>query len=628
MHGTKKTVLALIPAAAVFLFLVIQGAALAAGQEQPVKTAHGLSLYGDLKYGQDFTHFDYANPDAPKGGTFVFSFGSTFDNLNPFIVAGSAPIQNLEFIVYDTLMKRSGDEPASIYGSIAESATWPEDYAWVEFELREDARWHDGVPITPADVIFSVDTMQNKASPQYRASYRDIARAEQTGPRRVRFELAEGSDRGTLYTVAQLIVLPQHYWQDRDFAKPSIEPPLGSGPYRVGQVDPGRSIVYERVPDYWGKDLPVNKGLYNFDRIRHDYYRDISIEQEALLAGKVDLRWETLPSQWATGYDVDAVREGWLIKEMLPFSGTTMFAGYFFNLRRPKFQDPAVREAIAYAFDFEWTNRTILHGQYVRMNSYFENSELAASGLPTPEELVYLEPLRGQVPERVFTHEFHLPQTDGTRASLRQNLGIAAQLLKDAGWTLQDGRLTSPAGEPLELEIVSWDPFFERVTGPFIKNLELLGITARQRTVDTSQWFQRMENFDFDISIAFHFPQSLSPGPEQREFWGSAMAKQPGSRNFAGISDPAVDALIEAIVSAPDRSAKVAATRALDRLLLWNYYTIPNYYAPGIPIVYWNKFGRPEALPTWLQVIWHMNNWWVDPEKLAALEASGFITNH
>jgi len=416
-------------------------------------------------------------------------------------------------------------------------------------------------------------------------------------------------------------LFPKHYWQDRDFAKPSIEPPLGSGPYRVATVDPGRSITYEHVKDYWAADLPLNRGRHNFDQIRHDYYRDISIEQEALLAGSVDLRWETLPTQWATGYDVEAVRDGYLIKEILPFSGTTMYAGYFFNLRKPMFQDVRVREAIASAFDFEWTNRMLFHGLYIRLQSHFENSELAAKGLPEGAELALLNEFRDQLPERLFTEPFRSPSTDGTRASLRENLRHAVKLLEAAGWTIQDGQLVDVNGKPMDFEVIAWDPFFERVTGPFISNLRLLGINARQRTIDTPQWFGRIQNFDFDMTIAFYFPQSLSPGAEQREFWGSAMANQPGSRNYSGINSPVVDALIEHIISAPDRAQRVAATRALDRVLLWNFYSIPHYYAPGIPVVFWDRFGRPDVEPTWVRLIWHMSEWWVDPEKDAALRA-------
>jgi microcin C transport system substrate-binding protein len=584
-----------------------------------VTTSYGLALYGGLKYGPDFRHFDYVNPEAPKGGTFRFSFAATYDNLNPFIVAGTAPRQNLEFLIYDTLMKRSGDEPSSVYGLVAESVTYANDFSWAEFRLRDEARWHDGEPITPGDVIFSLNLMQNKAAPQYRAAYAGISGAEKTGPHRLRFHFVAGSDRGTLYAASQLPIFPAHYWADRDFTKPSIEQPLSSGPYRVAKVDPGRSISYERVKDYWAKNLPVNVGLNNFDTIRHDYYRDSTINFEAFLAGNVDLRWETLANQWVTGYDIPAVKEGRLIKEMLPYSGTTMYAAYFFNLRKPEFQDIAVREAIASAFDFDWTNRMILYGQYDRLQSYFENSELAAHGLPSPRELALLEPYRDQLPPELFTQPFHSPQTDGTRASLRENLRKAVQLLQKSGWSIRDGNLVSPAGKPLAIEIIGFNPFFERVTGPFIANLELLGIQARQRTIDTAQWFRRMANFEFDLAIAFYFPQSMSPGGEQRGFWGSQAADQRGTQNYAGIKNPVVDAMIDKIINAPDRPSKVAATRALDRVLLWNYYTIPQYYAPGIPIAYWDKFGRPDKEPTWLQIIWHMSNWWVDPDKEAAL---------
>lgn len=587
--------------------------------EPAVQTAHGFTLFGELKYGPEATHVAYVNPDAPKGGTYRVSFSSTFDNLNPFIVAGTAPALTLPALVYETLMARSADEPASIYGLVAETVTYPNDYSWAEFRLRDEARWHDGRPIAPEDVIFSLDTLKTKGSPQFRANYADVVEAEVTGPRSVRFTFQGGDKRGTLYTAAQLVLLPRHYWQERDFSKPSIEPPLTSGPYRIGRVDPGRSISYQRVGDYWARDLPLNKGRFNFDVIQHDYYRDISIEHEALLAGNVDLRWETLPVQWATGYDVAAVRDGRLVKEMLPFSGTTMYAGYFFNLRQRKFQDVRVREALANAYDFEWLNRMLFYDMYIRIQSHFENSELAATGLPTGIELEILGQYRDRLPERIFTEEYRPPSTDGTRASLRENLRSAVRLLQEAGWTIRDGRLVSAAGEPFEFEIITWDPFFERVTGPFIANLELLGITARQRTIDTAQWFNRMQNFDFDVSIAFHFPQFMSPGAEQREFWGSELADQPGGRNFNGIRNPVIDELIEHIINAPNRETRVAATRALDRVLLWNFYSIPNYYAPGIHVVYWDRFGRPEVDGTWLRSIWTMSTWWVDPAKDAAL---------
>lgn len=593
---------------------------LAAWSQQDTTTSHGFTLFGDLKYGPDAEYFDYVNPNAPKGGTYRFSFSATFDNLNPFIVAGNAPTLSLPVIVYESLMARSGDEPVSIYGLVAESITYPDDFSWGEFVLRDEARWNDGQPITPEDVIFSLELLKTQGSPQYRSSFADVTKVEQTGPRSVRFWFEGGDNRSSLYTVAQLYLLPKHFWKDREFAKPSIESPLGSGPYRVGKVDPGRSISYQRVKDHWSENLPLNRGRHNFDEIRHDYYRDISVEFEALLAGNVDLRWETLPTQWATGYDIDAVRNGRLIKAKLPFASATMYAGYFFNLRDPAFADRRVREAISYAFDFEWTNRMIFHGEYQRLQSYFENSELAATGLPSEAELELLEPYREQLPPQLFTEPFSSPTTDGTRASLRENLRKGAQLLQQAGWTNRDGLLVNANGEKLTFEVVTWDPFFERVTGPFVANLRLLGIDATQRTIDTAQWFGRMQNFDYDMGIAFYMPQSLSPGSELGEFFGSEYANQPGSRNYMGIDDPVVDALIEQVVSAPDRDTKVAAVRALDRVLLWNHFSIPHYYPPYIPVVYWNRFGRPETEADWYFLIWHMSEWWIDPEKDAALK--------
>lgn len=594
------------------------GAALA--QSPATQTSHGFTLFGELHYGADFEHFNYASPDAIKGGEFRYAFASSFDNLNPFIVAGTPPL-NIEDLVFDRLMRRSGDEAVSVYGVIAESVTWPDDYAWAEFELRESARFHDGSPITADDVAFTIDVFKTQGSPQYRADYGMVASVDALGPKRVRITFADAGDRGNVYTVAQLPVLPRGHWTDRDFSEATVEPLAGSGPYRIVRVDQGRSITYERVPDYWAADLPVNVGLYNFDVILHDYFRDITVEQEALLAGQYDLRWETLPAQWVNGYDIPAVEDGRLIKEMLPYSSTTLYSAYFFNTRDPRFADRRVREAIAQAYDFEWLNRMIFYDQYVRMSSHFENSELSAEGLPSPAELELLEPWRDQLPEEVFTRAYEPPTTDGSRASLRENLRYAVRLLESAGWTINDGRLENERGEQMSFEVIGWDPFFQRVNAPFIANLELLGIDARQRIIDTAQWFNRLQNFDFDVTIAFYWPLSLSPGAELRNYWESTTANQPGASNYAGIENPVVDALIEDVVKAPDRTAKVAAARALDRVLLWNYYSVPNYYAPAIPIVYWDKFGRPEQDPTWLRFLWHMTNWWIDPQKEARLNA-------
>jgi microcin C transport system substrate-binding protein len=589
-----------------------------------VTTSYGLTLFGKLKYGPDFKHFDYVNPDAPKGGTFTYGWGNTFDTLNPFIAIGVPPaFQTFDAIIYDHLMVRSGDEPASVYGLVAKSITYPDDYSWAEFHLRDNARWHDGTPVTVDDVTFSLHILKTQAAPRYRTAYAGVAKVEQTGPDSVRFTFSEKNNRGLMYTVAQLPVLPKHFWQTREFNQPTVEPPLTSGPYKVIKVEAGSSYTLQRVADYWGKDLPVNKGRYNFDFIKHDYYRDTSVNFEAFMAGKTDLRWETLPNQWATGYNVPALKDGRLIKKMLKFSGPTLYAGFYFNQRLDKFKDPKVREAMSYAFDFEWLNKNIFHGEYIRLRSHFDHSELANRGLPTGKELELLQPYRDQLDPRVFTTEWNPPHTDANPASLRQNLRKAATLLRQAGYTLQNGKLVSRNGKPLQFEILLFDPFFERATASFVNNLKLLGITATMRRVDPGEWTRLMQNFDYEVTQGFTLPMPLSPGAEQRDYWGSAAADQKGSRNWMGIKNPVVDALIDKLIHAPDREAQVAAARALDRVLCWNFYSIPAYYASGFPIAYWNRFGRPEKQPTWLRLVWYSDTWWVDPKKDAALEKAG-----
>lgn len=584
-----------------------------------IQTGHGLTLYGKLKYGPDFEYFDYVNPKAPKGGTYTFGFSNSFDSLNPYIILGNPPL-NIGNLIYDTLMTGSGDEPASVYGLIAESITIPDDYSWAEFRLREKARWHDGSPITVEDVIFTFNILKTKGSPVFRSDYSDVTEAVKIGPNRIRFNFREKNNRGLAYTMAQMPVLPKQYWKDREFDKPTLEPPLSGGPYKITQVDPGRSLTYERVEDYWARDLPVNKGRHNFDTIVHDFYRDISVLYEAVIAGNIDLRWETLPGQWVKGYNVPAVRDGYLIKEMLEFSGSTFYSGYYFNLRKEKFQDRRVREAISHAFDFEWVNKTIFSNQYKRVKSHFENTELSARGLPTEAELELLEPFRDQLDPRIFNQPWQLPETDGTQAGIRKNLREAVTLLREAGYSIKNGRMVSKEGKPLEVEILLWDPFLERATAPFIDNLKRIGIQAKIRQIDTSEWSRRMQNFEFDMTQGFIQPMPLSPGTEQREIFGSATADQKGSRNQMGIRNPVVDALIEKIIYAADRDARVAATRAMDRVLLWNFYSIPTWYAPGIPVAYWNRFGFMDKRPTWGRFIWIMSHWWIDPEKDAALK--------
>ncbi|MEJ8570864.1 extracellular solute-binding protein [Microbaculum marinum] len=581
---------------------------------------HGASLFGDLKYPAGFTHFDYANPDAPKGGTFRQSAIGTFDTLNPFNIKG-APAAG-SGLVYESLMTNSLDEPSSEYGLIAESMKYPDDFSSVTFRLRPEARWHDGEPITVEDVIWSLETLK-KSHPQYNYYYHNVVSAEKTGEREVTFTFDQSGNRELPQITGQLFVLPKHYWEGedangnpRDFSGSTLEPPLASGPYRIKSVQPGRSISYERVPDYWGADLPVNVGQNNFDEIRYEYYRDMTIALEAFKADQFDLRAENSAKRWATGYDFPAVQRGDVVLQEFLTKNAEPMQGFIFNLRRQKFQDPRVRQAFNYAFDFEWLNANIFYGQYKRTGSFFENSELAAKGLPEGKELEFLEKVRDEVPPEVFTTEFENPVGGDTRAA-RTNLREAAGLLKDAGWEVRNGVLVNgQTGEPFTVEFLNDQPDSERILSPYIQSLQRLGIKATIRTVDTSQYQNRMDNFDFDMTTDM-FAQSLSPGNEQRDYWGSAAADAPASRNTIGIKNPAVDKLIDEIIYAEDRETLVAATRALDRVLLWNHYLVPQFYTPVIRTARWDRFGLPEVLPDYGL---STSTWWWDAEKAAAIK--------
>jgi microcin C transport system substrate-binding protein len=573
---------------------------------------HGLAMHGDLKYPADFSHFDYVSPDAPKGGTLRLAVAEgTFDSFNPFIVRGN-PAAGL-MMLWDTLLTPSADEPFSEYGLLAKTVETPPDRSWVAFELRPEARWHDGRPITADDVIWTFDTLREKGAPFYRFYYASVERAEKTGPRGVRFVFKPGSNRELPLILGQLPVLPKHAFQGRDFDQTTLEPPLGSGPYKLGRFEAGRFVEYERVPDYWGRDLPVNRGRYNFDVQHFDYYRDDTVALEAFKGGQFDFRLESSAKDWATGYEIPEVRNGRIAKREVPYGLPAGMQGFAMNLRRPIFQDVRVREALDLAFDFEWTNKTLFYGQYTRTQSYFENSELAAHGLAGPEELGILEPFRSSLPDSVFTEVYREPTTDGSGIN-RANLLRAAELLKEAGWSVQNGKLAKD-GRPFSFEILLPSSQYERIVLPYKKNLEKIGIDASVRTVDASQYRRRMDSFDYDMTMAV-FPESESPGNEQRDFWGSEAAKREGSRNLIGIQDPVVDALIEQIIAAPDRPSLVARTRALDRVLLSGHYVVPNWYLAKERIAYWNKFGMPSVVPrSGVQI----DAWWIDPVKAAAL---------
>lgn len=588
-------------------------AAGAAGPKPAV--THALAMHGSPKYGAGFTHFEYADPKAPKGGEVRLHAIGTFDTLNGYALKGVAAVGL--GLTYDTLLANSEDEAFTEYGLLAESVEVPDDRTWVTFTLRKDARWHDGRPVTADDVVFSFDTLKTKGHPFYRTYYADVAKAEKLGALKVRFTFAGGENRELPLIVGQMPVLPKHYWQKHEFDKTTLEPPLGSGPYRVEAFDAGRSITYARVPDYWGRDLPVNRGRHNFDRLRYDYYRDATVALEAFKAGEYDFREENVAKSWATAYEVPAVQQGLVRKEELRHERPTGMQGFVMNLRRPLFQDPRVRRALAYAFDFEWSNQNLFHGQYTRTASYFSNSELASRGLPGPEERAILEPLRGQIPAEVFTREYQPPASDGS-GRIRDNLREAVELLGQAGWTVQGGKLVpAQGGPPFSFELLLNSPTWERIALPYAKNLERLGIEARVRTVDAAQYQKRVEEFDFDMIVDV-FGQSLSPGNEQRDLWGSAAAAEPGSRNTIGLRDPAVDRLVELVVAAPDRDSLIHRARALDRVLLWGHYVIPHWHIRTFRVAFWDRFGRPATTPRYAL---GFDTWWVDRDRETALRA-------
>jgi len=594
--------------AALFLAVVTTAVAYAA-------TTPGMSVFGDLKYRPDFQHFDYVNPDAPKGGTMKMSAIGTFDTLNPFVVKG-VPAAGIGGI-FDTLTVRSEDEPESSYGLIAEKIELAPDKLSVLYTLREEARFHDGTPMTPEDVVWTFETLRAKGLPMYRSYYGDVTKAEKEGERGVRFSFKSTENRELPAILGEMPVLSKTYWSGRDFEKTTLDPPLGSGPYKIESIDPGRSITYRRVPDYWAADLPVNKGRNNVDVIRYDYYRDGTIALEAFKAGQYDIRRENSSKSWATGYDSPALRDGLIKQEQIPNELPSPMQGLGYNLRRPLFQDPRVRDALAYAFDFEWSNKNLFYGLYKRTRSYFDNSELAATGLPQGEELKILEPFRGKIPDEVFTEEYNPPKYDGS-GNIRDGLRAALKLLKEAGWTFKGEKLVNDeTGQPFEFEILLNDPAYERIVLPFAKNLERMGITAHVRTVDVAQYEKRMETFDFDMAVAL-FPQSLSPGNEQREFFGSQAADAHGSQNVLGIKSPIIDELVEELIKAPDRASLIAHTRALDRVLQYGYYVIPQFHLGAFWVAYWDKFHRPEIAPKYGL---GFDSWWIDPKAEQSVEA-------
>lgn len=550
---------------------------------------HAVSIYGTPRYPADFTHFDYVNPDAPKGGTLRLDAIGSYDSLNPWIMKGT-PAAGIGRI-YDTLTIASLDEPFTQYGLLAETMEIAPDRSWEIFTLNPKARFSDGTQVTAADVVFTFNALVQKGSPFWAYYYQDVTGVKALDKLRVKFTFKQGASRELPMIVGQISVLPKHYWDKHDFTKTTLDVPIGSGPYKIVEVKPGKRIVYERRKDYWGANLPVNRGLYNFDTISYDYYRDDTVALEAFKGGAYDFRNETSAKNWATGYQSPALTRGEIIKQTFANLQPAGMQSFAFNLRNPLFDNRALRHAISLAFDFEWTNKTLFYSQYKRTRSYFQNSDMAATGLPSKDELALLEPFRKQLPPEVFSQAFAPATTQGDgrpRANLRQ----AQQLLQQAGYTLKDNQLFTPDGKPVAFEFLLYQPAFERVVLPFINNLATLGIKVTPRRVDQPQYIDRLRHFNYDMIVA-SFPESASPGNEQRNYWTSAAAGRPGSQNYIGIKSPVVDALVDKLVNAQTREELVTACRALDRVLQWNYYVVPNWYSDHFRVAYRNTLEHP-----------------------------------
>lgn len=605
---------------------------------------HGLSAFGDLKYPPDFTHFEYVNPDAPKGGraSQIGSAGrTTFDNFNPFILKGDAA-QGLE-LLFDSLMARANDEPDAVYGLVAQSADLAEDGSSVTFILRPDAAFADGTKVTAADAVFSFDVLKEKGHPSYRLTLRDVVKAEALDPARVRYTFTGQLTRDLPMIVAELPVLSKAYYSQHDFDKTTLEPPLGSGPYRIAGFKAGTFVTYERRKDYWAADLPVNRGRYNFDEVRYEYYRDRTLELENLKSGNYDFREEFTSKDWATAYDVPAVREGRLLRQTLRDESPSGAQGFFINTRRDKFKDVRLRKALDYAFDFEWSNAYLFFGLYTRTASYFENSDMKAEGKPSPAELALLEPYRKVLPKAVFDEPYVPPVTHGN-GHIRENLEQAIRLLAEAGWTLhlekddescgplcrglnsvglgsgsRTNVLRNAAGEQLEIEFLIFEEGFERIIGPYVRNLRTIGIDATIRRVDPAQYERRVKSFDFDITIQ-RYSMKLTPGVELKNFWGSEAARTEGSFNLAGIADPVIDALADRVTAARSRAELVTAARAADRVLRAGHYWIPHWYKAAHNVAHWDKFSWPAIKPKYERGA--LDTWWYDAEKAAKLESN------
>jgi microcin C transport system substrate-binding protein len=593
----------------------------AGAQAQDRNWRHGLSLFGDLKYQPGFAQFDYVNATAPKGGVARQIATGTFDNFNAVVSGVKGTLAADIDIIYDTLLAPALDEVSSEYGLLAEAVSYPDDFSSASYRLRAEAKWHDGSPVTPDDVIFSFNAFK-QYSPQLAAYYRHVAKVEKTADREITFTFDGPGNRELPQIVGQLTIMPKAWWEGtdkdgkkRDIGETTLEPPLGSGAYRIKEFSAGRTIVFERVPDYWGRAVNINLGRDNFDELRFEYFRDTTVALEAFKADTVDWRTENSAKNWATAYDFPAVADKRVLLEEFPIASSGLMQGFAFNLRRAKFQDPRVRLAFNYAFDFEEMNKQIFYGQYTRIASYFQGTELASSGLPAGRELELLETVRDKVPAELFTTPYSNP-VNGTPDAVRNNLREALRLFKEAGYEIRNQQLVdSKTGAPFAVEFLADDPNFERVFLFYKPSLDRLGITVSVRTVDDAQFENRLRSWDFDI-ITDGWGESLSPGNEQRGYWGSQAADQPGSRNLVGIKNPAVDAMIDAVIFAKSRDDLVAATHALDRVLLWNHYVVPQWTYGKVRSARWDRFSHPDPLPKYglsaFPIVW----WW-DADKAA-----------
>jgi len=577
-------------------------------------------MFGELKYPAEFTHFEYVNPDAPKGGK-VSQVGPagrlTFDSFNDFILKGDRA-QGLE-LLYDSLMTRAFDEPDAVYGLVAKSVEVAPDMMSATFKLRPEAKFADGTPLTAMDVVFSFETLKTKGHPSYRIILRDVEAAEALDDHTVRYTFKGDLVRSLPLEVAQLPVLPKAYYETRNFEATSLEPPLGSGPYKIGTFSQGKFVSYVRRDDYWAKELPVNRGRFNFDEVRYDYFRDRNLELEALFANTIDFREEFTSKDWATGYDKPMVKDGRVQKLSLPDETPSGAQGFFLNTRRELFKDIRVRKALDLAFDFEWSNRNLFFGLYTRTASFFENSDMKATGLPSQEEIELLEPFRETLSKDVFGEPYAPPMTDGSGVP-RENLRKAVGLLKEAGWTLDPSNRTlkNAAGKPLAFEILLESAAFERIAGPYVKNLKSIGINATMRRVDPAQYELRMKTFDFDMTVE-RYSLRLAPGAELKNFWGSEAATTDGSFNLAGISEPSVDALADRVLKASSRAELVTATRALDRVLRAGHYWVPHWYKASHHLAFWNKFSWPDVKPRYDRGA--LSTWWYDEAKAEKLKS-------